>query len=359
MSHVDEGALHAYLDGALDHLPASEAARIRDHLAACDACSLRLEEERALRLEAASILAGADPGAGDLPPLEELRALARAGGRSSAGLRLRRLTWAASIVVAGGTGWLLRGAQQAPPPSTPVGVEASMPERVEPVAEGRAEAGRAAVDRTETEQAAVSHVSTGQAAALRTQEDAPEPVAAGRGGALTVMQDSLEARLGETRVRVAEEKSAAVPAPSAAPAPTTFGDRPVAAPAVFPSRTDMEPGFDVTRRMVAQSPERERLTDARSDVTPMVVPGLPVVSVTSGVEGLPIGAVRVLQRLDGDTLELIHVSGGEGPPLLPREEGDDRVEVVRRSGTGWVVGRARVSRDHLAALLDRMVGAGG
>ena len=25
MWHVDEGAIHAYLDGALDHLPATEA----------------------------------------------------------------------------------------------------------------------------------------------------------------------------------------------------------------------------------------------------------------------------------------------------------------------------------------------
>lgn len=361
MSHVDEGALHAYLDGALDHLPASEAARVRGHLAACEACSLRLEEERALRLEAASILAGAAPEVGDLPPWEGLRDQARARGRSATGLRLRRLTWAASIVVAGGTGWLLRGARQpvvVPPPEARVdealpapsagGEVPSTPVRMQPA----------------PEEAAPGPERTVHAAATRAREDVPAPVAAGRGGALTALQDSLEARLGEARVRVTEEKSAVAsvpevaPAPAAAvPAPATFGDR--LTRVVSPSRTDVEPGLDVTRRMVTQTLERERLADAASDLTPMVVPGLPVVSVTSGGEGLPYGAVRVLQRLEGDTLELIHLPGGDAPPLLTREEGDDRTEVVRRSAVGWVVGRARVSRDRLGALLDRMGATGG
>ena len=54
MSHVDEGTLHAYLDG---ELPAPERERWAVHIAACAECRTRLEEERAL-------------GCGQLRPLE-------------------------------------------------------------------------------------------------------------------------------------------------------------------------------------------------------------------------------------------------------------------------------------------------
>src|SRR5690606_40448253 len=78
MSHVHEGALHAYLDGALDELPAGEARRVRMHLERCGTCRQRLERERAVRSEAEAILAGARPSV-DLPTLEELRLLAESG----------------------------------------------------------------------------------------------------------------------------------------------------------------------------------------------------------------------------------------------------------------------------------------
>ena len=48
MSHVDEGALHAYLDGALDEYPAAEGRRVREHLDLCPECAERLEVERDL-----------------------------------------------------------------------------------------------------------------------------------------------------------------------------------------------------------------------------------------------------------------------------------------------------------------------
>jgi hypothetical protein len=110
MSHVDDGALHAYLDGALDEGSSSEARRIREHLEECAACTRRLQEERAVRERADTILGLAVPAL-DLPPLEELRARARTQGSSPArgAGRLRRMGWAASIVVAVGAGWMLRG----------------------------------------------------------------------------------------------------------------------------------------------------------------------------------------------------------------------------------------------------------
>src|SRR5690606_7401652 len=113
MSHVHEGALHAYLDGALDELPDGEARRVRMHLERCETCRQRLERERAVRSEAEAILADARPSI-DLPTLEELRLLAGSGpGREERPhrTRLRRLGWAASVALAVGTGWMLRGTE--------------------------------------------------------------------------------------------------------------------------------------------------------------------------------------------------------------------------------------------------------
>ena len=110
MSHVNEGALHAYLDGALSELPSGDARAIREHVATCPECAMRLEEEKQIREEAVAILSGALPQV-EFPPLEELRLRAAAtslptGPRSG---RLHRLGWAASVVLAVGTGWMLRG----------------------------------------------------------------------------------------------------------------------------------------------------------------------------------------------------------------------------------------------------------
>jgi hypothetical protein len=98
MSHVDEGLLHAYLDGALS--PA-EAPGVDAHLAQCPDCRHRLEEARALIARAAELLAVAAPPDRELPPF-------RAGdGKPPARLwwqvRLP-LAWAATVALALGIG---------------------------------------------------------------------------------------------------------------------------------------------------------------------------------------------------------------------------------------------------------------
>ena len=111
MSHVDEGALHAYLDGALDEYPAAEADAIRTHLDECGACRSRLEAERAVRQEASTILDLAAPEV-EVPTFEELRAYVQATRPTPRpATRLYRMGWAASIVLAVGAGWMLRGGQ--------------------------------------------------------------------------------------------------------------------------------------------------------------------------------------------------------------------------------------------------------
>src|SRR5207245_965837 len=65
ISHVDDGQLHAYLDG---ELPQAEAWRLEAHLGECPACRGRLEEQRALIARASELLALAAPPARDAPP---------------------------------------------------------------------------------------------------------------------------------------------------------------------------------------------------------------------------------------------------------------------------------------------------
>src|SRR5713226_1960435 len=103
MSHVDDGLLHAYLDG---ELPASEAERLQAHIAECAECRARLEEERALIRRAGELFALAEPPARDVPPF-------RAGDRRPpvrVWWQVRfPLAWAATVVLAVGMGWYLGG----------------------------------------------------------------------------------------------------------------------------------------------------------------------------------------------------------------------------------------------------------
>jgi hypothetical protein len=102
MSHVDDGTLHAYLDGELTPV---ESERLDAHLAACLACRARLEEERALIERASTLLSRAVPQTPEraAPPLHQLR-------RPRVAWRLRMpLAWAATVLMAVGLGWFLRG----------------------------------------------------------------------------------------------------------------------------------------------------------------------------------------------------------------------------------------------------------
>lgn len=101
MSHVDDGTLHAYLDG---ESTAVEREHLEAHLAGCAACRARLEEERVLIERAGRLLGLAAPPERAAPPFQELRRPRRGGG----GFRLP-LAWAATIALAVGIGWYSRG----------------------------------------------------------------------------------------------------------------------------------------------------------------------------------------------------------------------------------------------------------
>src|SRR6185436_12319856 len=111
MSHVAEGELHAWLDGALDQLGERRAEQVREHLRHCAACQGQLAVEESLRARASEVLALAAPRPSDLVPLEALVERARsvpapaAAVLASRGSRWARLGWAASVMVALGAGW--------------------------------------------------------------------------------------------------------------------------------------------------------------------------------------------------------------------------------------------------------------
>ncbi len=100
MSHVDDGTLHAYLDG---ELPPVERERVDTHLKGCQVCQARLAEERAILEGASKLLGMATPPDRAMPPLTQLR-------RPPVVWRLRRpLAWAATLILAVGLGWYVRG----------------------------------------------------------------------------------------------------------------------------------------------------------------------------------------------------------------------------------------------------------
>lgn len=392
MSHVDDGMLHTYLDGALDSLGSAEAARIREHLASCEECARRLERETAWRDEATEVLSGAVPEVGDLPPFEELRTRAAMARSPSAGWKIRRLAWAASVLVALGTGWMLRGASVpggveadravrvlAPPSAEPV--ETSLPpasvaattdagaEEARSGRSGRTDAagsrlvasaesveGRATRERgdpgpagtlvSEAEAGAQEQKSTEAVAALsdRVAADAAPPTE-GAGGRNERAGDSSLVGVALERQLVAPERLQPLGLRAAA-AP---GD---AALAVAP---DLRPS--------ARADEPSGLAEERADSPfsffevsrALVVPGLEVISVSWLTEADFAGAVRVLQRMErGDTLELIHLPPGIDPGSMPPVPADGRTELVLPRGDGWLVARARLTRQDLEGILRQL-----
>src|SRR5690606_17658368 len=125
MSHVDEGLIHAYIDGAFP--PGNEQGEeIEAHIAVCVDCRVRLEKARELKERAQVVMHRLAPGTIVAPPFEEIlarRERERAGGGGPAVSAKpatkpanRRRTdrfpipfaWAATVILAVGAGWMGR-----------------------------------------------------------------------------------------------------------------------------------------------------------------------------------------------------------------------------------------------------------
>lgn len=101
MSHVDEGILHAYLDG---ELPPAERTGLEQHLAQCAECRALLAEERALLERSTALLGSARPLERAVPPFEQLPRAPRRPWYMRTGF-----AWAASLILAVGSGYFLSG----------------------------------------------------------------------------------------------------------------------------------------------------------------------------------------------------------------------------------------------------------
>jgi hypothetical protein len=118
MRHVDEGALHAHLDGELATLGAARAAEVEHHLSACDDCRAALALARSERDRANAILRSAEPATEPIPGFDAVRARPPLPARDAVPRPRRRgvaIAWAASFAMALGVGWLARGGMRAHP----------------------------------------------------------------------------------------------------------------------------------------------------------------------------------------------------------------------------------------------------
>jgi len=401
MSHVDEGALHAYLDGALDEYPAAEAQRVREHLEICAACREQLETERGIREAAGSILALAAPEV-EVPTFEELRAYVRANApkRSPVSARLYRLSWAASVVLALGTGWLLRGGQV--PVSAPSAASYDQ-QRLEASQESPATAGRGAAESERAVEEARAEAAPAAGSRSVQEAQTPPPAASGRAGVVTAPRQFSDA---DARVAAAAQPPRA---PAADDTPGTQdvvaalvvrSPEPLAGPAELPataSRLDevvtdtpavtRERATNAARVADAAEPRRRsapdevvtsatqagavaglaaqgrgvEFGDARNEVSDdedsvsLVVPNLEVLEVRFRGPGVrPEGQV-VLQMLEsGDTLQVIHLPPEIDPSSL-EELGPGDTELVVQRAAGWIVMRAPLSEARLFDLMERLL----
>lgn len=133
MPHVDDGTLHALLDGALRAEEPERAAAVGSHLEGCPDCRARLDAAAAVRDRAGHALGLLDA---DLrPDFQEV--LTRAGHDRRALLagqarRTRAVAWAATVVLALGTGYLVRDRLVGDPPAAdPVAMRAMDTQRTE------------------------------------------------------------------------------------------------------------------------------------------------------------------------------------------------------------------------------------
>jgi hypothetical protein len=288
MPHVDEGTVHALLDGALRAEDPARAAAVEAHLQGCPDCRALAGEAAETRAAVGRILDATEP---DIrPDFQEV--LVRAGGtlrqegaddRTSRLRRHARTTraaaWAATVVLALGTGYLIRDrlVTDTPPAATTTARTTTAEARPTPTGDARA------ATETIPEPAAPEPAAEAPAPAA-AREPAPRVAGTRTDDAPAVGATDDEARIAEAGIEAAEERADA-------------------------------PREDVALQRVVPAPELSLALDAMAvpaewrDVTPddaralmdgtlLVLRDAEIIS----VQALGTGArarVRSVQRLDG------------------------------------------------------------
>ena len=383
MSHVDEGALHAYLDGALDELPSGRGGAIREHVATCPECAARLEEERRIREQAMAILSSPLPQV-ELPPLEELRLRAEATSppKASRGRRLHRMGWAASVILAIGAGWTLRGGQAVPlgtmdlidgPSRLPQLEAAPTVPDLDAAARDLLTQALDGSDRgADPDESLVAEADSGDPLVM----EPGRPVLFQELAAIDVV--TLQDRLGSAPALPPLEASGLVDLLRSSAATVSRLEGVLSAPrpvAVRAASADAGEERAARRgrtvvtsaiRSAARAPfstgdaserRRGRSDSGRrgGDEGQLVVPGFEVIGIEAIEEGPAAGGTRALQWLTPlDTLELLHLPEGVEPAeLAALDEAGVAELVVLRDGL-WLVMRARRSVQELEVLLERL-----
>ncbi|MBR9989829.1 MAG: zf-HC2 domain-containing protein [Gemmatimonadetes bacterium] len=263
MSHVDDGILHAYLDGALDALAdagelpdGATAADVLAHLRACADCRSRLEAERAVREAAGVVLGDASLSHIDVPPFAAIESRPRPR-------RWVPLSWAASILLAMGAGWWGSEMWRAQPGSFATGQFESLalpsPDRLEStgapviVPESQAMGGDVGVDAGELRGA---DTRGGAMRADRTVIDAR------RDGQVMAPASQAAAVTSAAPPEVTPASQAAVTSAGDAPPPVAMtAGAPIGVPLSFASGA-IAPGVLSTSDSQAAAAARQRVLDA-------------------------------------------------------------------------------------------------
>jgi hypothetical protein len=387
MRHVADGELHAYLDGALSHLPEGRGEEVRQHLEECSVCRERLRDEEEVRAQAQDLLAGAGLEEVPLPPFEELRARAAAAEDSETqeGSPPRRrgplmrfpLAWAATVVLALGVGWMggeiwrtvPRARMGAPEPlfeareavsdlDSPLGgnVRDEVESRSRTASDSLAETGADALSGgvTAEPEGPVEGSRPGGEVNLTTAVSVPA-VTGGRG---------VPGEPSEEREKTGAQEVRALGARMDAVVPT-------------PSVVQVSPGLPAAGEALEDEAEALYRSRTASEETSMAVPGLDLLAVeweewTPGEQALYIRQLLPM----GDTLELRYLglfmgsdpetansllTQGRAPEEAPEGPLSPKVmeaslppgwnQVVMRWGRGWLVARAPLPVESLRGLL--------
>ncbi len=340
MSHVDEGTLHAYLDGELS---GAERAQLEAHLAECAPCRDRLAEERGLIERADRLLTLAELPAGHThrpapAPVQSQRRRPRFAVPGA---------WAASIALAFLTGWLLRPTPKAT--GNPVDETKQMAARV-PADSADALSRDTAAPAT-LYRAGPAHRQTAKASedsnAGRSAVVATTTDTIGSGKVLAPIADLRTPRLAENSARPALRGAAPTPIPPATVAITPSTAAPPAA-----STADMAVGtaerraIGTTWTAIAAEPARRALgTDVAR------IPGIPVRDILQNPK-VPNELMVEQEVADGTIIQLLQspldsavAAMGYGYSRNPLQKAVGRLQ-VRISGP--------LAPDSLLKLLDRV-----
>ena len=373
MRHVDDGTLHAFLDGAL---PRGEAATVavEAHLALCADCRNRLERERDLRGRAEEVLAAAAPLTEAAPPFEEILArhgaraapLPRETGGTARGRRRTRaplpLAWAASVVLAVGAGWMARAILEGGTPApSPRMEEAARRTAVDPEPVAAPTVGPPA------RQAERESEETADAANEAAVPPAAEPTSAPTSAPPTPPRPALADRAG-----------AAAPPPADSGAVAALADM-QSKVAGLPMATRSLAAEDMVRLGAALAPELRATAPTtaaaaalRLGVEPASLEGAELMAMALGTAGDTVGVLSAYRLPDGAVVELAEWRRVQPPAAerdrvaeearrtreqtaldFPTAPASARSLIVERLGT-LVRVRAALGEDALAALARRI-----